>query len=120
MTPSCQPPTGACHAVQNATKPKGVPKPARCHAPARAGTAAQSSSSLPLHRHRRRFVGHAVNHGGNHYVSRSKRGAEVAAILYTLFESAKLAEVDPHRYVLEVTRRAIASPGTVTLPQDLT
>jgi hypothetical protein len=45
--------------------------------------------------------------------SHSKRGAEVAALFYfyTLFESAKLAGVDPHRYVLEVTRRAIASPG---------
>jgi hypothetical protein len=53
----------------------------------------------------------------NHYVSHSKRGAEVAAVRYALFESAKLAGVDPHRYVLEATRRAIASPGTATLPQ---
>jgi transposase len=55
----------------------------------------------------------------NHYGSHSRRGAEVAAICYTLFESAKLAGVDPHRYVLEATRRAIASPGAATLPQDL-
>ena len=45
----------------------------------------------------------------NHYGSHSKRGAEVAAILYTLFESTKLAGIDAHRYVLEATRRAIAS-----------
>jgi len=50
----------------------------------------------------------------------SKRGAEVAAICYTLFETAKLADVDPHRYVLEATCRAIASPGTVTLPEHVT
>jgi transposase len=56
----------------------------------------------------------------NHYGSHSKRGAEVAAICYTLFETAKLTGVDPHRYVLEATRRAIATPGTVTLPEDLT
>jgi len=56
----------------------------------------------------------------NHYGSHSKRGAEVAAVMYTLFESAKLAGVDPHRYVLEATRRAIASPGTATLPDDVT
>ena len=56
----------------------------------------------------------------NHYGSHSKRGAEVAAVMYTLFESAKLAGVDPHRYVLEATRRAIASPGTATLPQNVT
>ena len=54
----------------------------------------------------------------NHYGSHSKRGAEMAAICYTLFETAKLAGVDPHRYVLEATRRAITSPGTVTLPED--
>ena len=56
----------------------------------------------------------------NHYGSHSKRGAGVAAICYTLFESAKLAGVDPHRYVLEATRRAIASPGTATLPEQVT
>jgi len=55
----------------------------------------------------------------NHYGSRSKRGTEVAAMLYTLFETAKLAGVDPHAYVLEATRRAIAAPGTATLPHDL-
>lgn len=56
----------------------------------------------------------------NHYGSHSKRGAEVAAIFYTLFETAKLAGVDPHAYVLKATRRAIASPGAVTLLEDLT
>ncbi|MCU0294365.1 MAG: IS66 family transposase [Thermoanaerobaculaceae bacterium] len=56
----------------------------------------------------------------NHYGSHSKQGARVAAILYTLFESAKLAGVDPRAYVLEAARRAIATPGTVTLPAHLT
>ena len=56
----------------------------------------------------------------NHYGSRSKRGAEAAALFYTLFESAKLVGVDPHRYVLEATRRAITVPGTATLPENLT
>ena len=55
----------------------------------------------------------------NHYGSHSKRGVEVAALLYTLFETAKLAGVDPHRYVLEATPRAIATPGAVTLPGEL-
>lgn len=44
----------------------------------------------------------------------------MAAVCYTLFESANLAGVDPHRYVLEATRRAIASSGTVRLPEDVT
>jgi len=39
---------------------------------------------------------------------------------FTLFESAKLAGVDPHGYVLEATRRAIASPGAATLPENVT
>ncbi len=55
----------------------------------------------------------------NHYGSKSKRGCEVAAIFYTLFESAKLAGVDPAAYVLEAARRAIRNPGAVTLPQDM-
>ncbi len=56
----------------------------------------------------------------NHYGSRSKTGSEVAALFYTLFESAKLACVDPHAYVLEAARRAIRAPGAVTLPSTLT
>lgn len=48
------------------------------------------------------------------------RGAEVAALFYVLFESAKLAGVDPHAYVLEATCRANATPGTATLPEGLT
>jgi transposase len=36
----------------------------------------------------------------NHYGSRSLRGTQVAALFYTLCETAKLAGVDPHAYVL--------------------
>ena len=56
----------------------------------------------------------------NHYGSRSKRGTEVAALFYSLCESAKLADTDPRAYLLEATRRALAEPGTATLPHDLT
>ena len=55
----------------------------------------------------------------NHYGSRSERGTRVAALCYTLLESAKLAGVEPAAYLAEATRRAIATPGTVTLPRDL-
>jgi transposase len=55
----------------------------------------------------------------NHYGSRSKKGTEVAALFYSLFESAKLAGVDPYLYVLTALRRAIQAPGTATLPRDL-
>ena len=55
----------------------------------------------------------------NHYGSRSERGTRVAALFYSLIESAKLAGVEPAAYLTEATRRAIANPGTVTLPRDL-
>jgi transposase len=55
----------------------------------------------------------------NHYGSRSERGTQVAALCYTLLESAKLAGVEPATYLAQATRRAIATPGTVTLPREL-
>jgi transposase len=55
----------------------------------------------------------------NHYGSRSERGTQVAALFYTLIESAKLTGVEPDRYLREATTRAIDAPGTVTLPRDL-
>jgi transposase len=55
----------------------------------------------------------------NHYGSRSERGTRVAALFYTLIESAKLTGVEPAAYLARATRRAIANPGTVTLPKDL-
>jgi transposase len=55
----------------------------------------------------------------NHYGSRSERGTRVAALFYTLVESAKLAGIEPERYLRAAARRAIDAPGTVTLPRDL-
>jgi transposase len=55
----------------------------------------------------------------NHYGSRSLRGTQVAALFYTLCESAKLAAVDPHAYLLRALYAAIERPGAVTFPQDL-
>jgi len=56
----------------------------------------------------------------NHYGSKSKRGTEVAALFYTLFETAKLSGVDPRAYLTLAAKRAIADHGAVTLPSDLT
>jgi transposase len=55
----------------------------------------------------------------NHYGSRSERGTQVAALFYSLIESAKLSGLEPAAYLREATSRAIANPGTVTLPRDL-
>src|SRR5881296_1476082 len=55
----------------------------------------------------------------NHYGSRSKRGTEVAALFYSLMESAKLCGVEPKAYLLQAVRAELANPGSVTLPHAL-
>jgi transposase IS66 family protein len=55
----------------------------------------------------------------NHHGSRSRRGTEVAALFYSLVESAKLCGVEPKRYRLTATRAALADHTVVTLPRDL-
>jgi transposase len=42
-----------------------------------------------------------------HYGSKSKKGTEVAAIFYTLFETAKLCGIEPVSYVREAMNRAL-------------
>jgi transposase len=42
----------------------------------------------------------------NHYGSKSKRSTEVAAIFYSLVETAKLHDVDPARYLREAALAA--------------
>ena len=53
----------------------------------------------------------------NHYGSRSKRGTEVAALFYTLIETAKLRGVEPKAYLREALMAALKTPGVVTLPE---
>lgn len=53
----------------------------------------------------------------NHYGSRSKRGTEVAALFYSLIETAKLVGVEPRRYLQEAA--AAAKLGRVLLPHEL-
>jgi len=55
----------------------------------------------------------------NHYGSRSKRGTDVAALFYTLCETAKLRNVEPRAYLLQAAYAAIEHPGTVILPDAL-
>lgn len=52
----------------------------------------------------------------NHYGSKSRRCTEVAAVLFSLMESAKLCGVEPKAYLLRATHAAIANPGAATLP----
>jgi transposase len=55
----------------------------------------------------------------NHYGSRSKRGTEVAALFYSLIETAKLCEVNPKTYLLAATHAALTTPGAALLPHGL-
>lgn len=55
----------------------------------------------------------------NHYGSRSERGTEVAALFYSLIESAKLAGIEPKLYLLTATRAALRDRKAVTLPHEL-
>lgn len=54
-----------------------------------------------------------------HYGSKSKRGTEVAAIFYTLLETAKLCGVEPAHYLKTAALAALKQPGTVILPHHL-
>jgi len=53
----------------------------------------------------------------NHYGSRSQRGTEVAALFYSLIETAKLAHVDPYEYLRDATHAALAGEP-IPLPGD--
>lgn len=55
----------------------------------------------------------------NHYGSRSRRGTEVAALFYSLIESAKLCGVEPKAYLLAAARAAATDRTAVTLPHQL-
>ena len=52
----------------------------------------------------------------NHYGSRSRRGTEVAALFYSLIETAKLRGLDPRKYLLSAADLSIHHPGAVALP----
>jgi transposase len=54
----------------------------------------------------------------NHYGSQSLRGTEVAALFYTLFETAKLCDFDPKEYLRSSLHRAINGAPPL-LPDEL-
>jgi transposase len=53
----------------------------------------------------------------NHYGSKSRRGTEAAAILYSLIETAKLHDVNPSHYLAEAVRAA--NVGETIMPWQL-
>lgn len=54
----------------------------------------------------------------NHYGSHSKRGTQVAAIFYSLIESAKLVGIEPKAYLREATIAALTGQS-VLLPHEV-
>ena len=54
----------------------------------------------------------------NHYGSRSRRGTEVAAVLYSLVETAKLCGVEPKGYLRRAVTAALAGEQ-IPLPHEL-
>jgi len=54
----------------------------------------------------------------NFFGSRSKRGADAAAILYTLCESAKLAGIEPHAYLRAAVHAALKQQP-IPLPHEI-
>jgi transposase len=54
----------------------------------------------------------------NHYGSRSRRGTEVAALFYSLFESAKLCGIEPKAYLRAAVTTALEG-GVIPLPHEM-
>ena len=52
----------------------------------------------------------------NFYGNRSKRGAKVAAILYSIIETAKLNGTPPDELMRTAAKTAIDRPGAALLP----
>ena len=55
----------------------------------------------------------------NHYGSKSKRGAEVAAMLYSVVETCKLVGIDPKAYLRTAVEAAIAGGPPPPLPHEI-
>lgn len=54
----------------------------------------------------------------NHYGSRSRRGTEVAALFYSIIESAKLAGIEPKEY-LRLAANAALRGDRISLPHEV-
>jgi transposase len=71
----------------------------------------------PEIRHGQNAMGSVIGRK-NHYGSKSKRGTEVAALFYSLIESAKLAGVEPKAYLRAAAHASIRGER-VPLPHEL-
>jgi transposase len=80
-----------------------------------------STPEIPMHNNDSEFALRRPVMGRRRFGGvKSKLGADVAAAFYTLLETGRKNGLDPVAYLLTVVMRAIESPGTVTLPWDIT
>jgi hypothetical protein len=63
--------------------------------------------------------GSAIRPADSFVRSRSHRGLDVAALFYSLIESAKVCGVEPKAYLRHAMRAALADRAAVTLPHTL-
>lgn len=54
----------------------------------------------------------------NHLGSKSRRGAEVAGLFYSLIGTCRMLGVDPNAYLKAAAHTALANPGEVLMPAD--
>ena len=54
----------------------------------------------------------------NHLGSKSKLGAEMTSVFYTIIESAKLCGVEPKEYLLKAAKAIIQNPSEILLPSS--
>jgi hypothetical protein len=47
------------------------------------------------------------------------RGTQVAALFFTLCETAKLTGIDLHTFLVHALYAAVVTPGAITYPEDL-
>jgi transposase len=80
-----------------------------------------SHPAVPIHNNASEFALRRPVMGRRRFCGiKSKLGADVAAIFYTLLETARKHGLDPLAYLYTVAVRAIENPGTVTLPWHIT
>lgn len=78
-----------------------------------------SNPAIPMSNNKAERAERAVVLGRkNHLGSRSQRGAEVTAIMYTVLESAKNAGLSRKDYLIAVARAALENPNAVLLPAE--
>ena len=86
----------------------------------RRGTVFLKKPEVPIHNNASEFaLRRPVLGRKTYYGAKSRLGTKVAALYYTLLETARKNRADPLLYLVTAAERAIHQPGTATLPWEL-